>query len=180
MHLLLAIVSLPDLPIHTTALLVTGPANNALAPPSYPRLSWDRCNCPWTDGRGDQEPYATAVKVWSSYHEALSDANSNKISKTFRGYTLRAQLFDRAVYLCLLIPLEILQSEDGEDAIVKCLYEGDPLSAVLHLTDDFSSLLDTRRQGNYCSCLRILKAVSLHKWLDMMQMVRQLSYANQS
>ena len=123
-----------------------GPGNNARDRPSHFKFSWDMRNCPWTDGRGNQEPYATAVTMWSFYHDTLPNSNSKKIPKNLRCLTLRAQLFDRAVDLCRSIPLEDLQSNDGQDKIVQALYKRDPLSAVSHLFDDFSSLLNTKRE----------------------------------
>lgn len=132
-------------PFHPVFSLVMGPGNsNVRDRPSYPSFSRDLRNCPWTDGRGNQELYASAVEMWSSYDDFLADSNSNKISNNIRGLTLRAQLCDRAIDLCRSIPNEDLLTKDGADKIVAALYKSGPLSAVSHLFHDFSFLLETK------------------------------------
>lgn len=86
--------------------------------------------------------------MWSTYHGALSDSNSNKKPKKRHGLTLHAQVFNHADHLCRSIPLETRQSNDGQDAIVKASCKHDRLSAASYLFDDFSSLLETKRDQN--------------------------------
>lgn len=81
-------------------------------------------NCPWTDGKGSQEKYAESIHLWSLYHDKLHAGNSNAITKTLRGLTLKAPLFDRAADLCRDVPETVLLSDTGADATVKALYKG--------------------------------------------------------
>lgn len=116
--------------------------------PSRPRFTWDLRNCPWTDGKGSQEAYATALSDWSEYHDILPSANANKVAKNLRGLQLKSQLFDRAADLIKDIPRDVLVSEKGADAIVADLYKRDPLSVVTDVFGDYSTLMNTRRGAN--------------------------------
>ena len=58
-----------------------GPGNA----PSRPNFHWDLRNPPWTDGRGPQEQYFNAVKLWKQFHDQLPEGNSNKIPSRLQG-----------------------------------------------------------------------------------------------
>lgn len=77
---------------------------------------------PWTDGNGDQEEFALAVRRWCTFHDALSDANSNKIPRALRGSCLHSQLFDRTKDLCLAISDEELASIEEVEKIIGCVH----------------------------------------------------------
>ena len=110
-----------------------GPANgmsHIAHLPHRPKFSWDTKNCPWTDGVGNQEPYAHAVKQWSLFHDGLADNNSNKINKQLRGIVLEGNLYGRAKDLAKSISPTKLSSERGADLIVSTIHQRDPLSVV--------------------------------------------------
>ena len=113
--------------------------------PKRPRFSWDMKTAPWTDGKGDQDEYASAVALWQAFHDKLPDSNSNKIPKELRGIILMSNLFGRAKDLCKKIPDQEIQSDTGVDAIVKAIYKRDPLSAVSTVYQDFLTVLGTKR-----------------------------------
>ena len=128
-----------------------GPANgmsHIAHLPHCPKFSWDTKNCPWTDGVGNQEPYAHAVKQWSLFHDGLSDNNSNKINKQLRGIVLEGNLYGRAKDLAKSISPTELSSERGADLIVSTIHQRDPLSVVSSIYADFSHLLSIRRGSN--------------------------------
>ncbi len=94
--------------------------------PSRPKFSWDIQSVPWTDGKGDQEPYASSVSLWKAFHDKLPDNNASKIPSALQGIMLQSQLYGRALDLSKKIPDEIIQSEGGVDAIVKAAYKREP------------------------------------------------------
>ena len=116
--------------------------------PLRPRFAWDIRSVPWTDGRGNQDQYASAVALWKAFHDKLPDANSNKIPKDLQGIMLQSQLYGRARDLCKSIPDETIQSEDGSEAIVNKIYQRDPLAVVSDVYQDFITLLNTKRGNN--------------------------------
>lgn len=85
-------------------------------------FSWDMRTCTWTDGRGDEEPYASDVRPWCKSHDALPANNSNLVPPDRRGMTLNAYLYDSAADLCHSIPHDIIGSVEGVDAIIDALY----------------------------------------------------------
>lgn len=123
-----------------------GPDSSNL--PSRPRFSWDLKTVPWTDGKGNQEDYASSVSLWTAFHNKLPDTNSNKIPDELRGIMLQSQLFGRARDLCKKIPDDTIQSSSGAEAIVKAVHKRDPLSAVSDVFQDFITLLSTKRGQN--------------------------------
>lgn len=150
--------------------LFTGPDNVYRTDrPQHSRFTWDLRNCPRTNGRGNQEPYATAVRRWCSYNDALTDGNQNKIPKNLRGLTLHAQLYDRAFDLRPSIPDEIPLSNAGVDAVVNNLYKREALSIVNALFEDFSTLLSTKRGNN--ELFKKLRRDSLLKFPSSVLMV---------
>ena len=88
-----------------------GPGNSSL--PSRPKFSWDIRSTPWTDGRGNQEGFAIAVKLWEQFHDKLPSSNSNKMTADLCGICLKSQLFGRALDLTKGISDEFIASEDG-------------------------------------------------------------------
>jgi len=81
--------------------------------PSRPKFAWDTKNCPWTDGTGNQEIYASAVAKWSLFHDKLADNNSNKIAANCRGIVLEANLYGRAKDICRFLTHDQLTANDG-------------------------------------------------------------------
>jgi len=122
-----------------------GPQGNDL--PSRPRFSWDSRNVPWTDGKGNQEEYANAVKLWKSFHDLLPATNPNKITPALQGIMLQSQLFGRARDLVKKIDPETIQSDTGAAEIVKVVHKRDPLAVVSEVYQDFTTVLGTKR-GN--------------------------------
>lgn len=115
--------------------------------PARPRFSWDTRNAPWTDGVGDQEPYANAVRRWSAYHDTLPDSNGNKVLKASRGMILHSQLYGRAKIRGDALEDSLLCSEGGIDAIVDAVYKMDPLSVCNGAYSDYVKLLSIRRSS---------------------------------
>lgn len=115
--------------------------------PQRPKFSWDIKNVPWTDGRGDQAEYASAVKLWSRFHDMLPDANSNKVPVGLRGIMLQSNLFGRAKDLCKVLSDAEIQSDEGMNLIVRVLHKKDALSTVSSVYHDFVSLSSTKRSN---------------------------------
>ena len=124
-----------------------GPAPNSSVP-SRPRFSWDAKSAPWTDGKGDQEEYFKAVKLWQAFNDALPDRNSNKIPTGLRAICLNSQLYGGAKELCSGISDEQLLTTEGVKSIVDCIYQRDALSVVSEAFRSFNALLNTRRGDN--------------------------------
>lgn len=82
--------------------------------------------------------------MYPLYHEPVPGFIPKRISKNIRGLTLCVQLFDCAMDLFRLTSLETLQYVQGEDVIVKVLYERDLVSSISQLIDDLASYLDTK------------------------------------
>jgi len=124
-----------------------GPGNSSNLP-SRPKFSWDIRSTPWTDGRGNQEGFARAVKLWGQFHDKLPASNSNKIPADLRGICLKSQLFGRALDLCKGIPDDDIASENGAQLIIDAIYKRDALSVVSEVYQDFNDLLTCRRSSN--------------------------------
>eukprot|EP00178_Gracilaria_changii_P001339 TRINITY_DN1187_c0_g1_i12.p1 TRINITY_DN1187_c0_g1~~TRINITY_DN1187_c0_g1_i12.p1 ORF type:complete len:348 (-),score=40.05 TRINITY_DN1187_c0_g1_i12:1053-2096(-) len=125
-----------------------GPGSSSSDLPTRPRFTWDIRNVPWTDGKGNQEPYATAVRQWSALHGKLNDDNSNKIPEDLQGIMLQSQLYGRARDLCKSIPQDIIESKDGVQAIVGAVYKRDALAVISDVYHDFVGLFALRRGQN--------------------------------
>ena len=123
--------------------IVMGPDTADL--PSRPRFSWDARCVPWTDGKGNQEEYARAVKMWRTFHNKLPDGHAAKILPSLQGIMLQSQLFGRARDLCMKISSDIIESDDGPDAIVNEIHKRDALAVVSEVYNDFLELLNTKR-----------------------------------
>ena len=123
-------------------------ADSANALPSRPRFSWDTRNAPWTDGIGDQEDYANAVKRWCAFHDSLHDNNANKVMKVSRGMILQSQLYVRAKIRGDDFHDTVLCSEDGVTAVVDAIYKTDALSAGNSAYSDYVKLISIRRSPN--------------------------------
>ena len=122
--------------------------DSANALPSRPRFSWDTRNAPWTDGIGDQEGYANAVKRWCAFHDSVHDNNANKVMKVSRGMILQSQLCGRAKIRGDAIDDTVLCSEGGVTAIVDVIYKIDALSVGNSAYSDYVKLLSIRRSPN--------------------------------
>ena len=124
-----------------------GPASaNALL--NRPRFSWDTRNAPRTDGVGDQEAYANAVKRWCAYHDSLPNANSSKVFKASRGMILHSQLYGRAKIKGDALSDGVLCSDSGADSIVDVIYKMDALSVCNAAYSDYEKLLSICRSPN--------------------------------
>ena len=110
--------------------------------PHRPKFHWDLKNAPWTDGRGSQEQYYNAVKLWKSFHDKLPEGNGNKIPANLQGLILQSQLYDRALDLVKKVPADKIQSDDGALEVASAIYKQDVLSIV---TDTFHRFLDLLR-----------------------------------
>ena len=113
--------------------------------PKLPRFPWDIRSVPWTDGKGSQEDYVSAVQSWSSFHNRLPTTNNSKIPIGLRGIMLHSHLYGRAKDICKNIPLAKIESNDGVDAICYALHKRDALSVVSNAYSDFLQLLSTKR-----------------------------------
>lgn len=116
--------------------------------PNRPRGSWDARNAPWTDASGNLEDYARAVDLWNRYHDRLPDSHSSKIPNISRGVILYAQRFGRAKQLASALSFDVLESENGCDAIVDSIYKVDSLSICNSMFHDFEALLNCERGNN--------------------------------
>lgn len=113
--------------------------------PSRPKFQRDIRSVSWTDGRGNQEVYAHAVKQWGKFHDGLLHSNSNKIATSLPGIFLEAQLYGRAMDLCKCITDEQLASDKGASLIVKAIYQRNAISVVSEVYRDFTDILSTKR-----------------------------------
>lgn len=96
--------------------------------PSRPRISWKTRSAPWTDGVGNQEPYANAVRRWSVFHDTLPDCYGNKALKESHGMIIHSQLFGRAKIRGDALDDDVLSFENGVVVIVDAVYKMEPLS----------------------------------------------------
>lgn len=120
----------------------TGPAPNPLhSLPSLPKFSWDERNAPWNHGKGDQEDYFHAVGRRNSFHAALPDENSSKISEHLRAICLQSQLYGRARDLCYAITDNDLIQPNAINTIVACVYHRVAHSMVSEAIRHFNNLL---------------------------------------
>ena len=116
--------------------------------PSRPKFSWDMKNAPWTDGRGNQERFFTAVQQWCLFHSKLPDSNSNKIPASLQGMMLQSQLFGRARDICLKMSSDDILAPDGAIKIAKAIHKSDPLAIVNDAFRKFQDLLSVSRGHN--------------------------------
>ena len=108
--------------------------------PKRPRFFWDIRSVTWTDGRGNQEDYVSAVQSWSAFHSKLHDSSSNKIPKSLWGIILLSHLYRRAKDLCKEIPFAEISSADRVRKICKCLCKEDALTVTSNAYNDFQNL----------------------------------------
>ena len=116
--------------------------------PKRPRFSFDIRSVPWTDGRGNQEDYVSAVRSWSTFHAKLPDSNRNKVPKGLRVIVLQSHLYGWAKDLCKEIPFAEISSANGVDKTCNCLYKKDDLTVVSNAYSDFQNLLLIKRGNN--------------------------------
>ena len=113
--------------------------------PSRPKFHWDVRNPPWTDGKGSQDQYFRAVKLWKNFHDKLPENNSNKIPKSLQGIILQSQLYDRAVDLVKKLTPDEIESEDGALKVALAIHKQDVLSIVTETFHNFLDLLKTKQ-----------------------------------
>lgn len=123
-----------------------GPGNNS-GLPNRPKLSWDIRSTPWTDGRGSQEGYARAVKLWEQFHDILPEANPNRVSKELRGICLKSQLFGCAYDLCSSISDDDIASDFCAQKIIPAIYIRDSLSVTSQVYNDLNQLRSVKRNA---------------------------------
>lgn len=116
--------------------------------PTRPRFSWDLRNVPWTDGVGNQEEYHRSVMLWKKFHDALPDANGNKIPANLQGLMLQSQLYGRARDVCKSLSDADISSAEGAMKIVGTVFQRDPLAVVAGVFRDFSEMISMRRGPN--------------------------------
>lgn len=100
---------------------------------------------PWTDEIGPQDRYAEEVAEWLSYHDLLSDSNSNKLPKNVRGITLNSQLYGRVRDLVRSVPPGELECDEGTDHVVAAIYKRDRLTVLSDVNTDFNNVVNARR-----------------------------------
>lgn len=100
--------------------------------------------CPWTDARGSQEQYCSAVQRCCRYHQAFPYSNPDKIPPQVQVMTLHVHLYDPDGNLWKTVTDDILRSEDGANSIIDVLHKRDSISVVNSLFENFSLLLDTK------------------------------------
>lgn len=132
-----------------------GPASTPVNQSLYPTISWDMRKFPWTDRRGEQEPYASAVRRWLLYRDVLPAASLNRIPLELREVAPRSLLLGCGVDLCQCISYDFFASKDNSASIFNEHYKRDALSIVSLLCSDFSDLLATR--------------LGLPKWLQIFE-----------
>lgn len=115
---------------------------------SRPKFSWDAMSPPWTDGKGDQEEYRDAVKLWQTFHNRLPESNSNKIQAALQAVYLKSQLYVRAKDLCSGISDSQLTEENAVDLIVGKIYQKDALSVVNEAYGAFNQLWNTHHSNS--------------------------------
>ena len=113
--------------------------------PQRPKFSWDISNVPWTDGRGNQEEYANAVKLWSNFHDLLPATNSDKIPSALQGIMLQSQLYGRTRDVVKKVDPADIKKEGGAQLIVNAIYKRDPLSVMSEVYTAFNEVLNTKR-----------------------------------
>lgn len=113
--------------------------------PSRPKFSWDAKSPPWTDGKGDQEEYSDAVKLWQAFHDALPDSNSNKIHTALQAVCLKSKVCVQAKDLCSGVTESELTGEGAVNLIVGKIYRKYDLSFVSEAYRAFNYLWNTRR-----------------------------------
>lgn len=64
--------------------------------PARTQFSWDIKSVPWTDGNGDQLPYAKSFRRCGQCHDNLHNGNSTKIDKINRSILQLSNLYGRA------------------------------------------------------------------------------------
>lgn len=80
-------------------------------------------NTPWTDLRRNQEKYFSSVRLWSAYHDALSQGNSNRAASNLWAIVLKSQLYVRPRDLCSWITDAQSVSKQGLSLIVSYVYK---------------------------------------------------------
>ena len=93
--------------------------NNYL--PKIPRFSWDIRQFARNDGKGSQEYYVNAVKIWSFFHNRLPEINANKMPTGLRGIMFHSHLYGLAKDLCKYIPFPEIESDDGVEKNIQSL-----------------------------------------------------------
>lgn len=96
--------------------------------PSWPKSSWDIKSPPWTVGKGDQEEYRDAAKLWQTFHNALPDSISNEIPTALQAVCLKSQLFGRAKDRYSGVSDPQLMEANAIHVIVGQIYQKDALS----------------------------------------------------
>ena len=116
--------------------------------PSRPRFHCDIRNTPWTDGKGPQDEYFAAVKLWKFFHDNLEISNSNKIPQKLQGIVLLSQIYGRATNLVKKVPQEDVESEDGAMHVARAIHKRDLLSVVTDTFHRYLELMRTKQGDN--------------------------------
>ena len=97
---------------------------------------------------GPQNQYAEAVSLWKLYHDSLPYGTSGKIPANFQGIVLKSQLFGRARDFSRTMPLSVLVSKDGSQAIVDSVYKRVGLFIMNDIYKLSNELMTTKRGDN--------------------------------
>ena len=116
--------------------------------PSRPRFHWDIRNAPWRDGKGPQDEYCAAVKLWQFFQDNLEISSSNKIPQKLQGIVLLSQIYGRATDLVKKVPLEDVEYEDGAMHIARAILKRDRLSVVTDTFHRYLELMRTKQVDN--------------------------------
>ena len=116
--------------------------------PFRPRFSCDSRQVPWTDGKGNQEQYAAAVRLWKLFHDTFPDSNGNKIPKSLQAVMFRSKIYCQAADLCKRLTDSDLADEAGTQKVLDCVYKRDALAVVSDVYQDFMTLLTMKRGNN--------------------------------
>lgn len=113
-----------------------------------PPFSWDTSSVSWTDGRGDQQGYAKAVRGLCAFYDNLSEDNSNKIDKYSRTVFLLYNLYGCVADMCEWIGEKVLGSDNEVELIVSHINKCDALFAVSKVYKELRTFLANRRYRN--------------------------------
>lgn len=102
--------------LYRSFLLVLGPINHRVDLPLRPTFLWDSRDCPWTDGKCDQETYVESFGRWCHYNDVLAVKNPHCIVPDVCRLAIQSKLNDSAINLCNSISDGIISSTTRVDS----------------------------------------------------------------
>lgn len=88
-----------------------------------PKVLWDIRKALWTDLKGSQEGYFSAIKQLKNFHARFSIGNSDKILSKLQGIVLLFQIYGTAIDLCKKVSENEANSENGAIVCVQSVSE---------------------------------------------------------